>query len=322
MKPLVSIICPTYNHEKYITDAIESFLMQKVEFPIEIIIHDDASTDATADIIRSYEKKYPTIIKPIYQKENQYSKGKPPTYFIYKRAQGKYIASCEGDDYWTDPYKLKKQVEFLENHPEYIAVTHNVRVVNEYNKLIKNNFNEFKIFDEHVYTIRDAEKLKMPFQTASKMYRNIWVKIPEIIFRLYLECNANGDRKNALMLAFMGKVYCMADILAVHRKIVSLGDSWNAKHYWKNMIFHHYNTIKELNKFAMNAFGVKLNNEEIRINIIVNAIVKMIYKPNKENMKVVKEILKISDESKLDIFRELSLRGIKKINKSIKSILK
>jgi len=72
----------------------------------------------------------------------------------------------------------------------------------------------------------------------------------------------------------------------------------------------------------MNAFGVKLNNEEIRINIIVNAIVKMIYKPNKENMKVVKEILKISDESKLDIFRELSLRGIKKINKSIKSILK
>jgi len=76
IKPLVSICCITYNHEKYIGDAIESFLMQETDFPFEIIIHDDASTDATADIVREYEKKYPDVIKPIYQTENQYSKGK------------------------------------------------------------------------------------------------------------------------------------------------------------------------------------------------------------------------------------------------------
>ena len=113
---LVSICCITYNHEKYIRDAIEGFLMQKTDFPFEVLIHDDASTDGTADIIREYETKYPDIIKPIYQTENQYSKGiKISATYNYPRAKGKYIALCEGDDYWIDPYKLQKQVDFLEH---------------------------------------------------------------------------------------------------------------------------------------------------------------------------------------------------------------
>lgn len=120
-EPLVSICCITYNHEKYIRDAIESFLMQETNFPFEIIIHDDASTDKTADIIREYEKKYPELIKPIYQTENQYSKGvKINLEFNFPRAKGKYIALCEGDDYWTDPNKLQIQVAFLEENPDYV----------------------------------------------------------------------------------------------------------------------------------------------------------------------------------------------------------
>ncbi|AKJ38881.1 glycosyltransferase family 2 protein [Methanosarcina barkeri] len=117
-EPLVSICCITYNHEKYIRDAIESFLMQKTDFPFEIIIHDDASTDRTADIIREYEKKYPEIIKPIYQTENQYSKGVKVTLLASKKAKGKYIALCEGDDYWTDPLKLHKQITEMEKYPK------------------------------------------------------------------------------------------------------------------------------------------------------------------------------------------------------------
>ena len=120
--PLVSICCITYNHENYIRDAIEGFLMQKTDFPFEIIIHDDASTDATADIIREYERKYPDIIKPIYQTENQYSKGEKATLFTFKAARGRYIALCEGDDYWIDPLKLQKQITEMEKHPEcYIS---------------------------------------------------------------------------------------------------------------------------------------------------------------------------------------------------------
>ena len=119
--PLVSVCCITYNHEPYIAQSLDGFLMQKTSFPFEVLIHDDASTDRTADIIREYEKKFPKIIKPIYQKENQYSKGNRAILasFVYPRAKGKYIALCEGDDYWIDENKLQMQVDFLEKNPEY-----------------------------------------------------------------------------------------------------------------------------------------------------------------------------------------------------------
>ncbi|HHX61228.1 MAG TPA: glycosyltransferase [Epulopiscium sp.] len=105
--PLVSICCLAYNHEKFIRQALDGFIMQESNFPIEVLIHDDASTDDTANIIREYEKKYPEIIKPIYQTENQYSKGVGISVtYNFPRAKGKYIAMCEGDDYWTDPYYL------------------------------------------------------------------------------------------------------------------------------------------------------------------------------------------------------------------------
>lgn len=121
----VSVICNAYNHEKYIRDALDGFVMQKTNFPFEVLIHDDASTDKTADIIREYEKKYPDIIKPIYQTENQYSKNPGAVSRIQlARVTGKYIAVCEGDDYWTDPLKLQKQYDAMERHPEVDICAH------------------------------------------------------------------------------------------------------------------------------------------------------------------------------------------------------
>ena len=121
----VSIICNTYNHEAYIQKALESFVMQKTNFAFEVLIHDDASTDKTADIIREYEEKYPDIIKPIYQTENQYSKGvNISNVYQYSRAKGKYFAFCEGDDYWIDPCKLQKQFDAMEQHPELDMCAH------------------------------------------------------------------------------------------------------------------------------------------------------------------------------------------------------
>lgn len=121
IKPLVAIQCITYNHEPYIRDALEGFVMQKTDFPFVAIVHDDASTDGTAAIIREYAEKYPDIIKPIYESENQYSKGSLGQ--IMRKAlcltEVKYLAFCEGDDYWIAPLKLKKQVDFLESHPDY-----------------------------------------------------------------------------------------------------------------------------------------------------------------------------------------------------------
>jgi glycosyltransferase involved in cell wall biosynthesis len=114
--------------------------MQKTDFQIEVLIHDDASTDGTADIIREYEDKYPEIIKPIYQIENQYSKGiKISQTYNWPRAQGKYMAFCEGDDYWTDPYKLQKQVDFLEKNPEYGMCYTKARQYNQSKKAFYRN---------------------------------------------------------------------------------------------------------------------------------------------------------------------------------------
>lgn len=122
--PLVSISCTTYNHAHYIRRCFDGFLTQQCDFSFEVLVHDDASTDGTQEIIREYHHMYPELFKPIYQKENQYSKGVRGIMIRYNfpHAQGKYIALCEGDDYWTDPLKLQKQVDFLEGNTEYSLV--------------------------------------------------------------------------------------------------------------------------------------------------------------------------------------------------------
>ncbi len=133
---LVSICCITYNQENYIRDALDSFLMQKTNFNYEIIIHDDASTDNTALIIKEYEKKYPKIIRPIYQKENQYSKGRNVLLNVFKKAIGRYIAICEGDDYWLDSYKLQKQFDYMEKNKDCGLCFHGVEILEDKTKRI------------------------------------------------------------------------------------------------------------------------------------------------------------------------------------------
>jgi glycosyltransferase involved in cell wall biosynthesis len=178
---MVSICCVTYNHEKFIRDAIEGFLMQKTTSPIEIIIHDDASTDNTADIVREYEKKYPELIKPIYQKENQYSKRiNSPLNFVWQKCSGKYIATCEGDDYWTDPYKLQKQIDFLETNEDFIVTFTNCQEIDKEGNVLKNNIVEER--DDRTYTHFD-----MPIHAPNltRLFRNKYLNnIPKSFFNV------------------------------------------------------------------------------------------------------------------------------------------
>lgn len=128
--PMVSIRCLAYNHEDYIADALDGFLIQKTTFPFEVVVHEDASTDNTAIIIREYAKKYPRIIKPIFQTENQYSKHNGAIVRIFQSTlKGKYIAFCEGDDYWTDENKLQMQFDIMESNPSIDMCAHKSAVV-------------------------------------------------------------------------------------------------------------------------------------------------------------------------------------------------
>lgn len=124
-KPVVSIVCTTYNHERYIESAIRGFLSQDCDMPFEILIHDDASTDGTQAVIRRWQQQYPNLIKPLLQTENQYSRGVRPFELLLARAQGEFVATCEGDDFWVSPHKLQRQVSFLQANPRFSSSAHN-----------------------------------------------------------------------------------------------------------------------------------------------------------------------------------------------------
>ncbi len=155
---LVSICCLTYNHKLFIKECLEGFVNQQCNFDFEVLIHDDASTDGTSDIIREYQQKYPDIIKAIIQTENQFSKGIGVNrVYNFPRAKGKYIALCEGDDYWTDSLKLQKQVDFLENHSEVVVCYHDRSVLKFNGELIKAPFKMFNNLKET--TIIESNKM-------------------------------------------------------------------------------------------------------------------------------------------------------------------
>ena len=206
---IVSIICVTYNHEPYIRQCLEGFVMQKTDFAFEVLIHDDASTDKTADIIREYEAKYPDLIKPIYQIENQYSKGvKINAIYNYPRAKGKYIAFCEGDDYWIDPLKLQKQVDFLEANPEYSATFSNLIISDErqtnitkrLTSYIKREYNLFDVLSGMMFGIQ-----------------NICMRKEVCFYASSLNVRSNGDFKIYYSCALHGKIYRLDGSFAVYR---------------------------------------------------------------------------------------------------------
>ena len=218
---IVSICCLTYNHEPYIRQCLDGFMMQKTDFHFEILIHDDASTDRTADIIREYEAKHPNIVKPIYQTENQHSKGIGVTRaYQFPRAKGKYIAICEGDDYWTDPCKLQKQVDFLETHSDFEVCTHDTLIKNErYKQLDGMLFSKFcdNIFlkiPQKVYTIEDTLTGNI-FHISSIVFRNVSLQYPKWMNRF-----SAGDMVLFMLLAQQGKIYFVNDVMSVYRSNV------------------------------------------------------------------------------------------------------
>ena len=217
----VSILCLAFNHEKYIRDTIEGFLLQKTTFPIEIIINEDCSTDDTAVIIHEYEKKYPEIIKPIYHKKNVYSQGiNINAEYMLPLATGKYVALCDGDDYWTDPNKLQKQFDFMEANSEYSMCVANAIIVDS---------NKNKVGE--INTVRDNSTLACDdFILGGGGY----VATNSIFSRMkYIEQlptyfnDFSIDYLWQIFLSSMGKTYCFKEPMVAYR--INTGSSWTDK---------------------------------------------------------------------------------------------
>jgi len=232
---LVSILCTTYNHEKYIEQAIQGFLAQKTTFRFEILIHEDASEDSTAAIILKYAKDYPSLIKPIIQKQNQYSQGVIISrQILLPIAKGKYIALCEGDDYWIDPYKLQKQINYLEENNNFsfsftnAVVEYNGKKNKKTENFIPWNRYESYHFDanKRVYNLHDLVRLAS-IPTASFVIRkNVFAQIPRLSDNCF-----QGDRYIELFCISKGPAFFLNECTCVYRKNVE----GSATSVWKNM---------------------------------------------------------------------------------------
>ena len=213
MKYLVTVICLTYNHEKYIEKTLNGFLKQKTTFPVEYIIRDDASTDNTANILHEYERKYPGYFNIIYEKENQYSKNIIP-YFSQKvimETKSKYVALCEGDDYWCDDNKLQKQVDLMEKNPSASFCVHANYELNDKTGKMKKRHPYKK---SGVLSIEEVliEPGGMP-ATCSMLMRTEYINQ----YPVYdLPCPV-GDRSRRMFLIDKGPALYIDDLMCVYR---------------------------------------------------------------------------------------------------------
>lgn len=277
--PLVTTRTITYMHEPFIRECIEGILMQKTTFPVEVVIHDDASTDKTAEIVREYQVKHPRLIKAICQKENQYSKPGKGTLRkdIQDATHGKYIALCEGDDYWTDPLKLQKQVEFLEQNEEYSACFTNANIKNE----MENSFKKYVTYlNEGSVPLKEILLMGgYIFPTASLIFKKNNLNY----YQSELSKDLSGDTALIIILANSGKVYFMNNNTCIYRRwsgglFSSIADNPKKVAQWKIKRIRGYRKLKGFLEIQYHRLiDEKISNESLFILENSGSVIKYFY---------------------------------------------
>ena len=246
---VVSIQCLAYNHEPYIRQCLDGFVMQETNFRFEAIVHDDASTDGTAAIIREYAEKYPDIIKPIFQTENQYSKHDGTIRKIMNaKMRGKYVAMCEGDDYWIDPLKLQKQVDYLESHPDYgMCYTKAYKLYND--KIVG-------IWGDDDISFHSLLNLKI-IPTLTRVERRSVYDSYEKEIGLEAKNWLMGDLPVVLFFSIVSKIHLINEVTGVYR-VLETSASHNKN---INELIKFYQSADEIRLFFINKY-VKKENEK------------------------------------------------------------
>ena len=221
---MLSIIVPTYNHEDYIVEALDSIKMQKTKYKYEVLVGEDASTDNTRQVLKQYEIDNPGFLTVFYREKNMSKLPRGNALDLSYRAKGKYLITLEGDDFWIDDYKIEKQIDFLESHPDAIAVAHRCIVVD---KNSKPNGEKYPQCEHDVYSIKDFVNEILPGQLATIMTRN-YIKYGICDCSILVKKLTPGDRLLAYVLLCHGKVYCLNDEMTAYRHVTSGGSSYSA----------------------------------------------------------------------------------------------
>lgn len=285
----IDIIMLAYNHEKYIKQAIESVLQQRTKYRYRILIGEDASTDNTRQIVTEYYEKYSDKIALILWKANV--GGRKNFQQLTKMCQAKYVAILEGDDYWTNPLKLEKQITFLEQHDEFVGTAHNVRCVDAEGKFLHKDFDAYPMREEHVYGINNALHYELVAQTASIVYRNFWKTWNDEQFAMFEKCCANGDQKISVLLGILGNVFYFRDIMADHR-IVFEGSSWTARMNNKNLLEFVHRNEKEIKELISTLSNTEYDFSDSYKYILEEAFITLFRDFNRENIGVCLKLIK------------------------------
>lgn len=237
----VSVYCMTYNHVDIISKAIDGFVMQKTNFPFEVWVHDDCSTDGTIDVLKEYESKYPDLIHVVYEEENMYSKGYGIFALMKPYIVGKYHAMCEGDDYWTDPYKLQKQYDFMEENPDVALCVH---ASTELNLTTGNSFKRpAGMSSQYLDMSKIIECGGGFFPTNTFFAKNTY----DVGIKRWGN-GICGDFNRILLAGLNGKVYYMDEIMSV--KTAGYSGSWSSRHSDVDIMCQHVeNEITSLELF-------------------------------------------------------------------------
>lgn len=280
---LVTICCTAFNQEKFIRQCLEGFVMQKTTFRFEAIVHDDASTDNTAIIIKEYAAKYPHIIKPIFETENQYSKHNGSLRRIMRaNMRGKYIANCEADDYWIDPYKLQKQIDILESDPQVTMVYTSFKTVDsECNPMLRPTYEKYKKISSSGYILNKL-------LGSGNFIMTLTTCIRKEVYESDIMKNSNIGLDYLLFLtaASMGKVVFIPEETGCYR--YSPTSEMNA-----NLGYVQKSYIKSKKYFVENILNIgiehytSLKKVSLYITILENALTFYIKKLDKEYISIV-----------------------------------
>lgn len=240
----VTVYCLAYNHAAYIRQTLEGFVRQRTDFPFQVLVHDDASTDGTQEIILEYRKRYPGLIVPILQKENQFSRGVKITRdIILPRVQTEYMAVCEGDDYWTDDMKLQLQYDYLQAHPECSLCVHDTQCISADGRPLKERVPGWT--EDREITAEEVIRAGAPlFHTSSCMFRTQARREMPPEFAI----PGVGDYPLDIWLATRGPVHTIARTMSAYR--VGAQGSWTLRVMGdpQKAVAHYANVIAGLNR--------------------------------------------------------------------------